>query len=610
MVRRFHNLPVWIAGLTVLCASRPALALTSSQGPAGANLDLARTIGIGAGVKVGILDVTQFGLLPTHQLGSRLEEQVNLRDLSVDDTPLPIVLGDDPHETLVANTLAGEHPTYRGTAPGARVYVAAVGDDYASLQAASAWLSVNRDNPLLNLSGGWEFNGNGESDRERYFDWLARAHDVLVVKTSGNNGGQINDPGGFFNGITVGMFDEATQGRHQFSSYLLSGSSSEARGKPEILAPGVAITDGVTYGGVPQRGTSFAAPHVTGTAAVLMELGVEQLGGMPLGRLATKALILNGARKRTIAGPQSGLAQSFDFSPNNHASRDRNYLAAGDAAFAPNDTALTTQAWNPTAWSNDGTTFTTTGPLDDEQGTGLLDTSRSVINLLGGRQTPGTVSGIGWDIGTLSPAATVTYAIAQAIPAGNFLTATLVWDRIIAEDDADNTIELLDTYSFQELANLNLRLRDSLGTVVAQSISTTDNLEHLHVPLTSPGSPGDYSLEVAYNGGGVLPTEFAIAWWVGKNGLSPGDYNYDGVVDTVDYNLWRASFGQQAISRTGFAAGDGNGDGIVDAADWAIWRDAASGPFGTGTLVHAVPEPATVALAALAMFGLLAYARK
>ena len=608
MVRRFHNLPVWIAGLVVLCAYHPALALTSSQGPAGANLDLARTLGIGAGVKVGMLDSVPVGILPNHQLGARLLTQLDFRNLAIGGMPLQIPVGEDDHETLVASIIAGEHSIYRGTAPGAEVHLAGISDDYASVQVATAWMANDVNAQVINLSAGFGTNSNGESDLERYLDWLALTQDVFVVKSAGNTGGQISDPGGIYNGITVGMFDEATQGRDQSSAYLLSGSSSEARGKPEILAPGVYITDGASFAGASLIGTSFAAPHVAGTAAVLMELGVEQWGA-PLSRLATKALILNAARKRAIAGPQLGASQSFDYAASN-AARDRNYLTAGDTAFAPGDTALTTQAWNPTAWSHNGTTFSTTRPLDDEQGVGLLDTSRSVINLLGGRQSPGTVSGIGWDIGTLSPAATATYELAQAIPAGNFLTATLVWDRIIAEDDADNTIELLDIYSFQELANLSLRLRDSLGTVVAQSISTTDNLEHLHVPLTSPGSPGEYSLEVTYSGGGVLPTEFALAWWVGKNGLAPGDYNYDGAVDIADYNLWRASYGQPAISRAGFAAGDGNDDGIVNAADWAVWRDAASGPLGSSLVANAVPEPTAIALSALGLLSLFAYTRR
>ena len=48
-----------------------------------------------------------------------------------------------------------------------------------------------------------------------------------------------------------------------------------------------------------------------------------------------------------------------------------------------------------------------------------------------------------------------------------------------------------------------------------------------------------------------------------------GDYQADGVVDALDYNLWGATFG--AIVFPGSAA-DGNGNGTIDAADYVLWR--------------------------------------
>lgn len=63
---------------------------------------------------------------------------------------------------------------------------------------------------------------------------------------------------------------------------------------------------------------------------------------------------------------------------------------------------------------------------------------------------------------------------------------------------------------------------------------------------------------------------------------TPGDYNGDGTVDTLDFDVWRNAFG--AVSGSGLAA-DGNADGVVNAADYTVWRDAfAAGPA-------AVPEP-------------------
>jgi hypothetical protein len=46
-----------------------------------------------------------------------------------------------------------------------------------------------------------------------------------------------------------------------------------------------------------------------------------------------------------------------------------------------------------------------------------------------------------------------------------------------------------------------------------------------------------------------------------------GDYNFDGLVDTNDYDLWQSSYGSRLDAPT-----DGNGDGAVDAADYVLWR--------------------------------------
>lgn len=67
---------------------------------------------------------------------------------------------------------------------------------------------------------------------------------------------------------------------------------------------------------------------------------------------------------------------------------------------------------------------------------------------------------------------------------------------------------------------------------------------------------------------------------------APGDYDGDGVVTVLDYELWREQFG----SIGGHA--DGNYDCVVDAADYTIWRDNFIGAAPTGSI--RAPEPATL----------------
>jgi hypothetical protein len=50
----------------------------------------------------------------------------------------------------------------------------------------------------------------------------------------------------------------------------------------------------------------------------------------------------------------------------------------------------------------------------------------------------------------------------------------------------------------------------------------------------------------------------------------PGDFNFDGTVDSADYTIWRANLGAQ--DATGPSMGDANGDGDVDHADYRIWK--------------------------------------
>jgi hypothetical protein len=75
-----------------------------------------------------------------------------------------------------------------------------------------------------------------------------------------------------------------------------------------------------------------------------------------------------------------------------------------------------------------------------------------------------------------------------------------------------------------------------------------------------------------------------------------GDYFVDGVVNQLDYSVWRQNFGS-----TTMLAADGNLDGKVDAADYVLWRknvglSATVVTQGAALSLSpaAVPEPSTV----------------
>jgi autotransporter-associated beta strand protein len=88
----------------------------------------------------------------------------------------------------------------------------------------------------------------------------------------------------------------------------------------------------------------------------------------------------------------------------------------------------------------------------------------------------------------------------------------------------------------------------------------------------------------------------------------PGDFNLDGVVDNLDRSIWAAN----VFTGTTWQQGDANYDGVVNGLDRDLWFShlglpplAAASPAAG---VTPAPEPATLALLAASVVGLLAYA--
>jgi hypothetical protein len=137
---------------------------------------------------------------------------------------------------------------------------------------------------------------------------------LVFVKSSGNNGGQVTAPGTAANGITVGALNRDFQYVTGFSS---AGNTQPGlyRFKPDLSAPGEYINAAVGYfngftraftgesfdtnpsqpstGGI--TGTSFAAPHVTGTVALLQNYYDTHQADHDADQRVMKAVLLNSA---------------------------------------------------------------------------------------------------------------------------------------------------------------------------------------------------------------------------------------------------------------------------------------------------------------------------
>ncbi|PCO05916.1 hypothetical protein AWR36_007920 [Microbulbifer flavimaris] len=255
----------------------------------------------GIGVTIAIIDT---GIDYTHPdlggcLGSMCKVIGGYDFVNNDADPMD----DNSHGTAVAGVAAASG-SLTGVAPDAKILayksMDAEGWGYESDIIAAMEHAIDPDgDPLtddsahvINLSLGSRWTGS-TSSLSRAAD-LAMDAGVIVVAAAGNDGAYgvntINAPGSANKVITVGAIDSNGNVASWSSRGLFAGNADMgvASVKPELAAPGVDIetTDlAGTFGRF--SGTSFAAPHVAGAAALMRQLYPE------LSSAEIKALLIN-----------------------------------------------------------------------------------------------------------------------------------------------------------------------------------------------------------------------------------------------------------------------------------------------------------------------------
>ncbi len=129
-----------------------------------------------------------------------------------------------------------------------------------------------------------------------------RAAGILPVFSAGNHGpspGTVGVPAGYPEAVAVG----ATDSDDEVTSFSSRGPSPWVQVKPEVVAPGAEIRSALPGGayGV-MSGTSMAAPHVAGLAALLLDAEPNLTITDTIRVITSTAVPLGGAVPNTSAG--------------------------------------------------------------------------------------------------------------------------------------------------------------------------------------------------------------------------------------------------------------------------------------------------------------------
>jgi subtilisin family serine protease len=228
----------------------------------------------GKGVKVAVLDT---GIDSEHpDVAGQLDEAKSF-------VPGEDTLDHHAHGTHVASTVLGTGAAsdgkYKGVAPGARLLVGKVLSNEGFGQ--DSWIIDGMEwaahqAKIVSMSLGSSEVSDGTDPMSQAVNELSEETGALFVIAAGNTGAEgIGAPGAADAALTVGAVDKSDQ-LAWFSSRGPRNSNSGL--KPDLTAPGVAITAArsqyATKGSgsyLTMDGTSMATPHVSGSAAILLQ---------------------------------------------------------------------------------------------------------------------------------------------------------------------------------------------------------------------------------------------------------------------------------------------------------------------------------------------------
>ncbi len=515
-----------LGGLIFSLLLNPVLALDTSVGELGINAQrlhaspynlTGRKIAIG---QVEIGRPAKFGLDKI----SGWNRAMNIAGVFFRDREAEANMQVDEHADMVATVMISQDKQLLGVAPDARLYSAAVGSlerigqPHQCLSTQHIALQNGGDVRAINYSFGESLQRDprvnakldGNALLTQCVDWSARVHNVLYAIAGNQGNGGIPIPTDNYNGISI-AYTTFQNGSFQKVDFANLSAEPEGIGSGlvaqeintgkrraiSLVAPGSQIKVLDLEGKqVPVSGTSFAAPHLTATVALLQEYGDREIVANRSDwsidsrqQEVMKAILLNGADKVADTG-------------------DGNYLGMDRTIFSKDN-----RTWlESDAYQNENI------PLDIQMGTGHLNAFRSYEQFSAGQWNPDDlVPAMGWDYHKITPQSDQEYIIEEPLKANSFAAITLAWNRLVElEDTNDNKqYDLNETFRDRGLNNLDVYLlpvdSDDFSSRICASRSAEDSVEHIfcQVPET-----GRYKIRVHYRqqvNEEVQP--YALAWW-------------------------------------------------------------------------------------------------
>ncbi|EDX85872.1 hypothetical protein S7335_3575 [Synechococcus sp. PCC 7335] len=512
--------------LSALIAGVPALALSSSVGSDGIDarrLQAAPYNLTGRKIAIGQVEIgrpSQFGIdkIAVENSTVRVARVFELDGPAIADESI------DGHAANVASVMISQDKTFKGVAPNAVLYSDAIGtltefigQNEECLASQHIALQNSGDVRAMNFSFGEPLGRDprprasldGNALLTQCIDWSSRVHKLLYVVAGNQGRGGIPIPTDNFNGINV-AYSRRMNGRfvRLDRANLTSEPPASATPGPEVesnvgarrsinlVAPGrdIEMFDPDGQRNV-SSGTSFAAPHVVATIALLQEFGDRQFrAGAPRWSLdyreplVMKSVLLNAADKIQDPGDGSLLGMS------------RTLLDEGGKDWLQSD-----------AYSSQNI------PLHTELGTGHLNAFRAYEQLEGGQWQPGdAIPEKGWSYSSLATAGSAEdYIFEQPLKGGSYLNATLSWERIVELNSTDEYFDVGESFRGQPISNLDLYLlpadTDDINNSVWSSVSTEDSLEHIFIPIPETGR---YKLRVIQKQTTLQEAQpYSLAWW-------------------------------------------------------------------------------------------------